>query len=66
MPEKMQTKQNLKYLFENILAENCIIWDTAQWVKIKKKMDKLITFFLMHFFSNPIQGKGKITQGIRF
>jgi hypothetical protein len=24
----------------------------AQWVKIKKKLDKLITFFLMHFFSN--------------
>jgi hypothetical protein len=24
-----------------------------------------MTFFPMHIFSNPIQGKGKMTQGIR-
>jgi hypothetical protein len=34
--------------------------------EIEKKLDKLITFFPMHIFSNPIQGKGKMTQRIRF
>jgi hypothetical protein len=29
-------------------------------------LDKLITFFPMHIFSNPIQDKGKMTQEFRF
>jgi hypothetical protein len=33
---------------------------------IGKKMDILITLFPMLIFSNPIQGKGKMAQGIRF
>jgi hypothetical protein len=34
--------------------------------EIGKKWNKLITFFPMHIFSNPIQDKGKIPQEIRF
>jgi hypothetical protein len=34
--------------------------------EIGKNLDKLITFFPVHIFSNPIQDKGEITQEIRF
>jgi hypothetical protein len=34
--------------------------------EIGKILDKLITFFPMHIFSNPIQDKGKITLELRF
>jgi hypothetical protein len=32
--------------------------------EIGKKLDKLITFYSLHIFSKPIQGK--MAQGIRF
>jgi hypothetical protein len=36
------------------------------WSKMKKKHVKSKTFFLINILTNPIQDKGKMTQGIRF
>jgi len=35
-------------------------------LELGKKLDKLIAFPPIDIFPNPIQGKGKMSQGIRF